>query len=354
LNLSARAAGCPEGAKQGGTVVTLNFSTAPLDGRAQLDYWRKVVCSTFVEYEMDVPQRSTAGFLGQVTAQTVGGVGVARVVSDPHTVFRSPTLIRRSSEDDLLVNLAVQGRVTVAQQGREALLRPGDFTVYDSALPCRIACLDPFELLVLKVPRPLFDAHCPLAQDTMATPVPGDRGAGALIAPFLHSLTIHARSLAPDTSARICATLLELLAAALHDRTAAVSRLEAPAVVHMGRARRYIIDHIADPDLSPAVIAQALGISVRYLHAIFQAEDTSPSRWILRQRIHMAAGLLADPGRTSRSITDIAYAVGFKDASHFTRTFKSSHGVSPREYRRDHSTASPGPTTCTPSSVGRS
>jgi AraC-like DNA-binding protein len=111
----------------------------------------------------------------------------------------------------------------------------------------------------------------------------------------------------------------------------------------MGRARRYILDHIADPELSPAVIAHALGISVRYLHAIFRAEDTSPSRWILQQRLHMASRLLADPGRTDRSVTDIAYAVGFKDASHFTRAFKSGHGVSPREYRRDHSAAPQGP-----------
>ena len=321
--------------------MTLSFSTAPLDSRAQLDYWREVVCTTFVAYEMDVPRPPSAGFLGQVTAETVGGVGVARVVSDPHTVFRSPTLIRRSGEDDLLVNLAVQGRVTVAQQGREALLRPGDLTVYDSALPCRIVCLDPFELLVLKVPRPLFEAHCPLVRDTMATQVPGDRGAGALIAPFLHSLTVHARGLAPDTSARIGATLLELLATALSDRPPASGGSHAPGAVHMGRARRYITDHIADPDLSPAVIAGALGISVRYLHALFRAEDTSPSRWILRQRLHMAARLLADPARADRSVTDIAYAVGFKDASHFTRAFKSRHGVSPREYRGGLRSAAP-------------
>ncbi|MGC9537553.1 helix-turn-helix domain-containing protein [Streptomyces sp. UG1] len=323
--------------------MTLDFSTAPLEGRARLDYWREVVCTTFVEYEMDVPQPTSAGFRGRVTAQTLGDLGVARVVSDPHTVFRSPTLIRRSGEDDLLVNLAVQGCVTVSQQERDAVLRPGDFTVYDSARPCRIVCADPFELLVLKVPRPLFDAHCPLARDAMATPVPGDHGVGALFAPFLHALTVHARGLAPDTSARIGGTLLELLATALSDRTAVDSRLKAPGTVHMVRARRYIDDHIADPDLSPPVIAQALGISVRYLHAIFRAEDTSPSRWILRRRVHRAAGLLADPARADRSVTDIAYAVGFKDASHFTRAFKSHHGVSPRGYRSNHTAAAQGP-----------
>ncbi|MEV4859756.1 helix-turn-helix domain-containing protein [Streptomyces ossamyceticus] len=62
-----------------------------------------------------------------------------------------------------------------------------------------------------------------------------------------------------------------------------------------------------------------------------------------QQRIDIAARLLADAVQTGRSVTDIAYAVGFKDASHFARAFKSRHCVSPREYRRDHSAAPQGP-----------
>ena len=33
-------------------------------------------------------------------------------------------------------------------------------------------------------------------------------------------------------------------------------------------------------------------------------------------------------------VTKIAYRVGFKDPSHFTRRFKARFGVSPNEYRR--------------------
>ena len=319
--------------------MTLNFSTAPLAARDRLDYWREVVCSTFVEYEMDVPPRdASAGFQGQVTAQSFAGFGLARVISDPHTVFRSPELIRRSSEDDYLLNLAVRGHVIVTQHGRDAVLRPGDFSVYDSARPCRIASLDPFELLVLKVPRPLFDAHCPLSRDAMANRIPGDHGVGALFTPFLRALPLHVSDLSPEVGSRICATLLDLLATALSD-TDSSAQHAVPRAAHLDRARRYIVDHIADPDLSPALVADALRISVRYLHAIFQAEGSSPSRWILQQRIQSATRLLTDPNQTARSVTDIAYAVGFKDASHFTRVFKYRHGVSPREYRRDyHST----------------
>ncbi|PIM68390.1 hypothetical protein CTU88_32525 [Streptomyces sp. JV178] len=50
------------------------------------------------------------------------------------------------------------------------------------------------------------------------------------------------------------------------------------------------------------------------------------------------------PTRSRRAgVTDIAYAVGFRDDSHFARAFKSRHCVSPREYRRDHSAAPQGP-----------
>src|SRR5215831_2795180 len=172
--------------------MTVTFSTAAVDTRSQLDYWREVVCATFVCLGVErigaERARRPAGFRGEVTAQDVGGVQVATVVSEPHAVFRSSAMIRRSPEDDVMVNLAVRGPACVAQGGREAILRPGDFTVHDSARPCRIACPEPFTLVVLKVPRDLFAAYCPLPPGATATAIPGDRGAGALFASVLRGL----------------------------------------------------------------------------------------------------------------------------------------------------------------------
>ncbi len=117
--------------------------------------------------------------------------------------------------------------------------------------------------------------------------------------------------------------------------------------MHVLRAHRYIVDHLADPDLSPSGIARALRVSVRYLHLLFQAEGTSPARWILERRLERAGRLLTDPRQASRTVTDIAFSVGFKDASHFTRAFKNGQGLGPREYRRTYSgpppTESPAP-----------
>ena len=210
--------------------MTLSFSTATVDERAQLDYWRDVVCATFVQLKFETSRRPAGtGFRGAVTARELDGVRVATVVSEPHTVVRSPTMIRRSFADDFFVNLAVRGRIALTQDGREAVLRPGDLTVYDSAHPCRITGLDPFELVVLRVPRPLFAAHCPLPREATATPVRGDRGVGALLSPLLRSLAGQtAAELPPGAAARVGASMLELLATALSDRTYAGARPAVP------------------------------------------------------------------------------------------------------------------------------
>jgi AraC-like DNA-binding protein len=51
----------------------------------------------------------------------------------------------------------------------------------------------------------------------------------------------------------------------------------------------------------------------------------------VRSRLRHAAGLLADDGR---SITQVAFDVGFGDLSNFVRTFHRAAGASPGAFRR--------------------
>ena len=56
----------------------------------------------------------------------------------------------------------------------------------------------------------------------------------------------------------------------------------------------------------------------------------TPHQYLVRSRLRHAARLLAD---NDRSITDIAFDVGFGDLSNFVRTFHRAAGVSPRRFR---------------------
>jgi transcriptional regulator GlxA family with amidase domain len=85
-------------------------------------------------------------------------------------------------------------------------------------------------------------------------------------------------------------------------------------------------------DLTAETLADIAGVSLRTLQRIFRERfDTSPMSWLMEARLLEAARLIRggdDP------VTKIAYRVGFKDPSHFTRRFKARFGVSPNEYRK--------------------
>ncbi len=85
-------------------------------------------------------------------------------------------------------------------------------------------------------------------------------------------------------------------------------------------------------DLTAETLADLAGVSLRTLQRLFRERfGTSPMNWLMETRLQEAARLIRagdDP------VTKIAYRVGFKDPSHFTRRFKARFGVSPNEFRR--------------------
>ncbi|MEP3932587.1 helix-turn-helix transcriptional regulator, partial [Rhodopirellula bahusiensis] len=56
-----------------------------------------------------------------------------------------------------------------------------------------------------------------------------------------------------------------------------------------------------------------------------------PIKYLIQVRIQEASRLLRS---TDRSITDIAFDVGFSDSNYFSRQFRTHLGLSPREYRK--------------------
>jgi transcriptional regulator GlxA family with amidase domain len=79
-------------------------------------------------------------------------------------------------------------------------------------------------------------------------------------------------------------------------------------------------------------MAQAAGVGVSRLHALFRSElDTSPHAWLLALRLERACAWLAG---SARPIADVALAAGFSDQSALTRAMRDSLGVTPAAYRR--------------------
>lgn len=96
--------------------------------------------------------------------------------------------------------------------------------------------------------------------------------------------------------------------------------------------QQHIAANLADPQLSPAKIADALHVSRRTLYAALSPAEEGVAAEIRRQRLERARAMLLDPSQT-RSVAEIAAAVGLPNAAHFSRIFRARYGLSPRELR---------------------
>jgi AraC-like DNA-binding protein len=91
---------------------------------------------------------------------------------------------------------------------------------------------------------------------------------------------------------------------------------------------------LADPDLSPPVVAARIAISVRYLHRLFAEQGTTFGRVLLQRRLVEVRRKLADPTFDHLTITELALAAGFSDPAHFSRAFKAAFGMTALAFRR--------------------
>ena len=94
----------------------------------------------------------------------------------------------------------------------------------------------------------------------------------------------------------------------------------------------YIEANLDEP-LFLSKLAKMAHISPYYFHRLFHAYLSMPPReYIKYARLTKSANLLQ---YSHMSITDIAFAMGYEDASSFTRAFLQLIGKSPRIYRRE-------------------
>ncbi|MEU9671820.1 helix-turn-helix domain-containing protein [Streptomyces bobili] len=309
-------------------------TTDSLPIRPRRTYWREALSQTFAAADVAVPDKVCSG---TIRTFPLGHLQLTTAEGGPMRVRLTPRLIAQGDNAYVVIGLMERGGARIEQDGREVYLRPGAFTFCDMARPIHIEFPDPYKVKTLALPRQNLGLSDSVLRQISASPLRSDMALGGLLSILLSRLADTAGTLRPRTGEFLARNVVDLLTVLADEQLGRVFE-ETPSgdAVLLLRIRTFISRHLADPDLTPEVIAQAHHISVRYLHKIFEVEDTTVSRWIQSRRLEACRRELLHRAAANRTIAAVAHRWGFTSAAHFSRVFRAAYGMSPSEWRDAH------------------
>jgi AraC-like DNA-binding protein len=310
------------------------FSTGAVAPSDRVDFWREMVRRYFVPLHVEPLVRGE--FNGSVRLRSLAEIDLAHVRAQPMRATRSWRHIEGSAGDEYFVGLHLRGIAIAEQDGRRAVLYPGDFALFDSACPYSIEFRNagPFDHLIVRMPRELLERRAARIERATAVRVNVGSTAGRLVSASLQSLV----SL-PDGGPFVD-PVLDLLARAVAQAAGLSSPPASPRQLALRELKRYTLAHLDDPELTPGSVAEACFISVRQLHRLFALQDTTFGAFVKEARLGRCHRDLTDPAMSELTIAQIARNRGYRNASVFTRAFTERYGTGPRALRQTPDAAS--------------
>ncbi|MGI8740206.1 MAG: helix-turn-helix domain-containing protein [Gammaproteobacteria bacterium] len=316
------------------------FSTRDLPPGQRLAAWRRAASDRLVELDFRILNEDE--FSGSILHRDLAVLSLTRVLAGAHgakRIMRSRRQIAKATEDFFLICLQIEGVCRLYQDGREAVLGPGEFVLSDSTRPYELVMDEDYQLITLRVPHRTLTSRLKGCETLTAIVVPTINSPARMLLPMAHTVCSEAGCWRSGVALDVADGLISVLAGglrSLRDRAASSSRSEDKQVM---RIKVYALAHLHDHDLSVGRIANALRLSPGYLHKLFQNEATTLDRWIWTQRLEACEKALGDPAMIHQTITEIAFSCGFNDTAHFSRSFRQKFGMPPREYRKLATTA---------------
>jgi AraC-like DNA-binding protein len=312
-------------------VMKTLFSTREVHPRDRFDYWHEVACKLVVDHHSRPENRRS--FQAELRADTLGELGIILFGNSPMAISHTAAHAAHAA-NELFVCRQVAGRVSLEQDGREAVLDPGDITLLEPRLPYQGKFLAGSRMLVLKVPRRLLEARLGNMRDMTALAPNKLAGEHSLASAVLAMLPAHSGRL--GTAEEVVQNqVLDLIAISLSKAIqGARPRVSSARMVARMNVRAAVEVKLTEPTLDATTVAAAAGVSVRYANAVLAEENTSIVRLIQARRLERCRRALEDPAHAHRTISEIAYGWGFSDMTHFGRRFKAAYGLLPGEHRK--------------------
>ncbi|MDH0127108.1 helix-turn-helix domain-containing protein [Brucella intermedia GD04153] len=266
----------------------------------------------------------------RVRSGSVGQIRMIELSGEPFHGTRGRSEIATDGADFLGVLLQRSGTTHCQVGDVNTLVGPGDISLWYSGRPVEFHMPGPFQKLCMLIPVRCLEPVLQNPTSYEGVHLAAGNPLAALLGSYLTTLSDQVAGGQEDTASATADVTLELLAAAF--RANAGKDHATPRKKLQNRVLQYIEARLSDPELTPAAIAKANGISPRYLYLLFETQGASVAGWIRQRRLARCRAALENQD-DDQTVCEIAHSWGFSDAAHFSRLFKSAYGASPMSFK---------------------
>jgi AraC-like DNA-binding protein len=307
-------------------------STAGLPVAGRMAAWNDLYSTWMSRVEFTPGDRQK--FDAELRIGQLGPVKLARLSVDCCSIERSRSHLAQSPRLYSFL-LQASGSSVFRHYGHEARLSAGDIVLCDTGTPHYFHTGSPSVTVMVRVEPQVLREYLPSPEQFCGQHLARTVG-------MTHTLAAMVRALSEQTDfgscseyeARIARYLLEMISISYTMGFGGRATASAAGWRRRHDVVRYIEDNLADPALTAESVADGAHLSPRHLRTVFAGSGEKVSAYILRRRLEECARKIRDPAWNGQTLMQIAFALGFNSAAHFTRAFRAQFGLSPREYRR--------------------
>jgi AraC-like DNA-binding protein len=311
--------------------MDLVFSTDDYGQSERYAAWRDAICDVYVH--VDVKATDPDRYRGFIREAKFGEVAMTDILLSEQRIRRNRQHISRLDKECYYLQLVHTGNVSVVQRGDTHRSNAARGAIFSAAEQYELHMHGEVRSFYLEIPRGEFAQRFPRERIPVSASLNTTRGLGRIATEFCATLAEEGSKLDDRVRAGLGNQLMDVLAFTLltseGDMPAAEGSVKKARLMSV---QQWIETHLADTDLSLEKVSAANGMSLRYLHVLFESCDMSASEWIWNRRLQCAYDSLARGN--GRSITSIAFDHGFNSSAHFSTMFRRKYGVSPRDVSR--------------------
>jgi AraC-like DNA-binding protein len=309
------------------------FSTDKLPAQERFEIWREAFALKVAH--LDVATADRENFRADIRVRPMPRIVLAKNEFSACSLTRTQSLLR-DGDDSVCLIVCMEGGLNWRFGDESAAVMPGQAILVWHAHAASALLAEGTKTFTLRLERADAQTLTPALEQLIARPTAAADAAVGLLTGYCTQLMRMSEDPSPALAAIADGQLRELVAHIVSP-DGDLARAAPFGGVKAARLRAVLDDiaaHLHDPGLSASAVAGRLRLTDRYVRQLLDGIGLSFSQHVRHLRLERASRMLRDVRAQHLRITDIVYAVGFQDLSHFNRAFRRQFGETPSAVRR--------------------